>query len=342
VRSENSWTRQSGATTSSAAQAAGYFGRHSALFERDPKPLGLRIEGERSETRYRDGIEEPLVLDLVRLSVDYAFDADFTAGVRVGRERTSLVALDDERTIYGVQAKWQPSPRTTFSMFEEKRFFGSSWRLAFDHRTPLVAWNMVFSRTLDTTPQALFDLPPTDNVAGLLDAMFTTRFPDPAERARVIRDLIATQGLPSATARPTSVFSQRLSIVTLRSASVVLNGRRNTISLTGFQSRIEDAPEGGVLATGASVTNNTQYGTSAAWSHRLSRLTTVTGSGEWTRIRALQAPDRSIQRTLKLQLNMQVSARTNTFAGARWRDIDSNVVTEGREGAVFAGFDHRF
>ncbi|HEX6707556.1 MAG TPA: TIGR03016 family PEP-CTERM system-associated outer membrane protein [Albitalea sp.] len=342
LRSDNSWTRESGSTLPTTSAAEGYFGRHSFLFEHDPHPFGYRLEGERTETKYRDGIQQPLRQDLVRASADYAFSAEFTAGVRVGRERTNLVALDDERTIYGLQARWQPSPRTTLSAFDEKRFFGQAWRLAFDHRLPQVAWNLVLSRSLDTTPQSLFDLPATNNVAALLDAAFTTRFPDPVERARVVQDLIARQGLPGATTHPTNIYTQRLSIVTLRSVSVALIGVRNTISLGAFQTRTEDAPEGGALATGAALTNNVQLGASAAWSHRLTPVMSMNLSAEWSRVRAITAPDLTIERIARAQLTVQAGPKTSVFGGARYRDLDSNVAAEGREGAVFVGLDHRF
>ena len=343
LRSENSWTRESGSTGAAPETgAAGYFGRHSLMYEHDARPFGWRIEADRSETRYRDDLQPALVLDVARLSIDYAFADDLTAGLRGGREHTSLVTHDDRRIVYGAQIRWQPSPRTTLAVFDEKRFFGSSWRLSFDHRQPQLAWNVVVSRTLDTTPQALFDLPRSDNVAALLDAMFTTRYPDPIERARAVQDFIASQGLPTATLQPVSLFAQRLSVVTLRSASVALIGTRNTLTLAGFQSRTEDAPDAGSLGSGASLTNNVQYGASLSLTHRLTPVIGLTASADWSRIRSLQTPDYTVQRTARAQLNVQVLPKTAAFVGARYRKLASNVVQEGREGAVFAGFDHRF
>ena len=343
LRSENSWTRDNAPEASLGAQAAGYFGRHSALFERDPRPLGWRVEAQRSETRYRDDLQEPLTFDLARLTANYALGVDVTAGVRVGRERTSVLPDDqDTENIYGIEASWRPSPRTTLTLFDEKRFFGSSWRLGFDHRTSRVAWNVALSRTLDTAPQALLDLPVADNVAGLLDNLYSSRFPDPVERARLVQDLIARQGLPSSTVQPTTSYTQRLSVVTLHSLSIVFTGRRSTITFAGFRSRTEDVPGALTLLTSTVAANNRQYGASAAWSHQLTPVMTVSTTGDWTRIRALQAADRSTQRTLRAQLNLQIAARTQTFFGARYRDLDSNVATEGREGAVFAGLDLRF
>lgn len=343
LRSDNTWTRESGADATSSPSGAGYFGRQSALLEHDPRPFGWRVEAERSETRFRDGLQESLVVDLARASIDYAVGADLTVGLRAGRERTSDIAEVDAGAIYGVQAHWQPSPRTTLSFFDEKRFFGSSWRLAFDHRTPRLAWNVAMSRTLDTSPQALLDLPAGANLSNLLNDLFSGRFPDPNERARVVDEFIRQQGLPSQTLIPTTLFSRRLSIVTERRASVALIGPRNSLALSGFQARTEDATETGPLATGSPLNNNVQHGASLVFSHRLTPLLSGNVSVEWSRIRALgAAPDRSTQKTARLRFDMQVGPKTNTFFGSRYSDLDSTVATQGREGAVFAGLDHRF
>lgn len=344
LRSENSWTHDIGpaASQASVTAAAGYFGRHSLALEHDPRPLGWRLEAERSQTRYRDDAQQPITADIARLVLDYALGADTTAGVRAGREHTDLVTRDTRRNIYGWQAQWRPSERTTLAAFDEQRFFGSAWRLSFDHRMPRLAWSIVASRSLDTTPQALFNLLPTDNVAALIDAMFTTRYPDPIARAEVVQDFLAQQGIASGTLRPTTIYSPRLSIVTLRSATVTLTGTRNTLALSAFLSRTEDAPDAGNLATGTALTNNSEQGASATLSHRLSPTTNVNMSIDASRIRALQAPDRTTQHSARLQLNTELSPRTTLVGGVRYRKLRSNVTPEGREGAVFVGLDYRF
>ncbi len=345
LRSDNSWTSERTSTNSPAASlASGRFGRHSVMLEHDPRPLGWRVEAERAETRYDDPLREPLVLDVARASVDYAIGQDFSAGVRAGHERTSFTTLNPNTTIYGLQAKWQPSSRTTLTAFEEKRFFGRAWRLSFDHRMPRLAWNVALSRSLNTTPQTLADLPPTDNVAALLDAMFTTRFPDPTERARVVQDYMASQGLPTSTLSPITLYSQRLSIVTLRSARVVLTGARNSLALSAFQSRSEDALDAGPLATGDPAANNTQYGAALAWSQRMSKTVGVAAGVDWSRITSLRpvTPERTIQHSASLRITIQAAPKTSAFLGARYRKLESNVVPSGRDGAVTVGLEHRF
>ena len=342
--SENTWTRESGATTSvPGLSVGGYFGRHSLLFEQDARPFGLRIEAERSETRYRNGVEKPLVIDLARLTLNYELATDFTVGVHGGRERTSFETGGSGGNLVGVQAKWTPSPRTTFSAFEEERFFGRAWSVSFAYRAPQIALSLVSSRGVQTSPQSVLDVPGTGNVAALLDAIFTTRYPDPIERARIVNELIAREGLPTDTLQPIFVRAQRLSLSTSSSASVTLIGVRNSLSLVAFQTRTEDAVDGGLLSTGLAFTNNTQTGAAVAASHRLSPTMALVGSADWTRIRALRsAGERSTQRSVRLQLNAEVVTKMTVFAGARYRDFETNTTTDGREAAVFVGVDRRF
>lgn len=347
LRSDHSWTRGYGGADDGAPSGSasfGYFARHSASIERRPQPLGWRLEAERSRTRYDDSTLPSPSLDVARFSVNYALFADFSAGVRGGYERDNLDATDDRsRSFSGVQARWQPSERTNLTAFREQRFFGSAWQLAFEHRNPQIAWTMNFMRGIDTTPQSLFELPATNNVAMLLDAAFTTRFPDPAERARVVQEYMARQGLPSSTLRPMELFAGRLSVVTTRSASLVLIGVRSSLALSAFQARTEDALDTGPLAIGTALSNNRQWGGAIVLSHRLTPSAGMNVVADWSRVRALgDAPDQSTQQGLRVQFNMQASATTTAYVGGRFRKLQSNVANAGREGAVLAGLDHRF
>ena len=345
LRSDNNWTYEDGATTTvQGSDSAGYYGLHAASVEQDPLPLGWRLEATRSETRYRDGSVEPLVLDAARGTVLYAPDPEINLGLHGGYERTSFDTPGENGLIYGVDVKWQPSPRTLVSGFAERRFFGTSWSLAFDHRTPTFAWNILSSRTLQTSPQSVFNLPASDNVAGLLDGIFTTRYPDPTERAKVVGDFIAAQGLPTSTLQPIVLRQQRLSIVRLNVATVALIGVRNTASLSAYQGRTEDAVNTAAASGAGSFSNNSQLGTSFAFTHRLTPLYSLTAYADWSRIRALGGfgGERTTQKTVRLRFDVRVARRTNAFAGARYRQLDSNSTVSGNEEAVFVGIDHSF
>lgn len=338
--SENSWTRAYGATaTDTTASTDGYFGRHSVSVTRDPRPLGWHAEAQRSETKYRDDTLDPLVLDVARVGLDYALDTDLTVGVHLGRERSSDLAADASDGIYGAQLRWQPSPRTALSLFEEKRSFGNAWRLSFDHRTPRIAWNVAMSRSLTTTPQSVLDLPATDDVSGLLNALLTSRYPNPAERAVVVQDYINRQGLPTSLLQPITVRALGFNVVTLRRAGVTFIGVRSSLSLAAYKSLTEDTPAFNPVGT-TPFEPLSQYGTSVALTHRLTPVVSFTASADWSRVRRADAA--SIQRAARLRFNIEAAPKTTAYAGARYRELGSDIVSEGREGAVFVGLDHRF
>lgn len=341
IRSDNSWSRDLGDETSQTAAAAGYFGSHQIVLEHDPRPFGWRGELTRDETRYRSSAIEPIIFDVLRVSADYALGENLSAGLRFGREHSVRSGVDSWTRIYGWQTRWQPTQRTSLVAFEEKRSFGSSWNLRFDHRTPKIAWGLASSRLLETTPQFALNLPASSNVAGMLDAIFTTRYPDPVERARVVADFMATNGMAGATQQPIAIFAQRLSIATTNSASLTLIGARSTITFSAFGQRTEDVPDASLQLLGSAITNNQQTGATAAFSYRLSPTLTFNTSADWSRISALKSDDLTRQASLRAQLALLLTPKTSAAAGVRYRELRSNVTPEGREGSVFIGLDHR-
>lgn len=345
VRSDNVHTRESGdADALVGGSARGYFGRHSLGLEQLARPLGWRIEAERSQTRFAEESRPDLNVDVARAIADYAVTDELSLGLRVGRESDSYLDGDQSRSLHGAQISWRPSPRTRLAAFQEKRFFGSAWQLDFDHRMPQLALNLSSARGVDSTPQALFQLPAENNVAQLLDAMLTTRFPDAVERARLVQDYIARQGLPSSTLQPISLYSQRLSLYELHSASVALTGSRNALAFSVYQSRTRDLLDSGPFATDRPADNNQQRGASLVLSHRLTPATSLTAGLDWSRITSLDTADdaESRQYGARLQFTAQLAPKTSAFLGGRYRKLSSTVVASGRQGLAFLGLDHRF
>jgi uncharacterized protein (PEP-CTERM system associated) len=340
LRSENTWARSSGSTA--AITGDGYFGRHSASIEHDPRPFGWQLTAQREETRYVDAAQPTFSSDIVRARARYAVSPELVAGLRAGRERTSLDVGNESSNVYGAEADWHPSPATALSAFGEHRWFGSSYHVTFDQNQPKIAWGLALSRDLDTSPQSLLEQP-ANQLAALLDAMFQSRIPDPVDRARAVRDFINQQGVPASSALgPIDLFSQRVSVATRRSAKIAFIGVRSTLTLSAYYARTEDAPGTSALPTAAPLANNDQNGATATLAHRLTPTTSLSLVLSWNRIRALQAPDRSYDREARLQANLALAPRTNAMVALRRRTFESNVVPPGDENAVIAGIDHRF
>ena len=343
LRADNSWVREIGAQ-SAASTTAGYFGRYTAHVERAPKPLGWRLEAQRSYTRYDNDAEDAVGLTQLRAWVDYAISAELMVALRGGQESNNLAGGVQRRGISGFEVKWDPSPRTTLNGFRENRFFGHAWKLAFNHRMPRLAWTINATRDLQTGTQSQFDLPATGNVGSLLDAMYTTRYPDPAQRALVVQQFMARNGLPNALPTALTLLTDRVSIVTRREATASFNGVRNTLALSAYRVRTEDADGVIALPTGTLDGNNVQTGVSVVLSHRLSQLVTLNFTQDWSRIRSIGSAlgDETTQHGTDVRANLQLAPRTTGFLGGRYRKIDSTVVIDGQEKAVYLGLAHLF
>jgi uncharacterized protein (PEP-CTERM system associated) len=344
ARSDNIKTNENGSASAlSASVGRAYLQHHTASLEQDPRPFGWRVEVDRSDTRYQ-GEATRLTIDVARVLLNVALNDEVRVGVRGGAERNNFSPDDDTKSIYGGQFSWRPSERTTFDADAERRFFGTSWHLNFAYRSPLLALGIQGSRDIDTAPLALFGLPATDNVAGLLDAILTTRFPNPIDRARQVQDVMRQQGLPASLASPLSIITPRISITNSVSATGALLGSRSSIALSLFRTQIRDALELGPLATGLAVTNNRQIGGALAYSRRLSPTATGSIVLDYRRIEALAevVGARTHQAGVRAQLSLQVAEKSFARLGTEYRKLSSGVVASGHESLAFVALEHTF
>jgi len=341
IRLDDDTSTLNGAATSTAT---GYFGHHNAVIEQQPRPLGARVELDRTDTRY-ENTQRPLISDIARAVVTYSFGDRLTLGLRGGGERNNFVVGDRTRAVYGVEMAWRPTERTDFSTAIDHRYFGTGGRLVFNHRMPWVAWNLLLTRDIVSTPQTLLDLPPTDNVAALLDQLYTTRFPDPIERSRQVQEVIARGGLPASLTQATTVYSQRISLQTYGSLRVAYVGTRNSLALSGFWSRLEDAPETGALATSLALNNNIQQGVGLTGSRRMTPTITLRLGLDRSTIKSLgvaTTDQASEQRSVRVDMTVQLAPRTSSYVGVRHTEFIQNQAVRNDEDAAFVGIDHRF
>jgi uncharacterized protein (PEP-CTERM system associated) len=345
ARSDNVKTKDDGVQAAGSGAVDGsYFATHSASLEQDPLPVGWGLNAQRTYTRYQGGFV-PLVSDVGRVLVNVAIAESGSVGLRWGSERNNFLTDAGWRPVYGGQASWRPSERTTLSFDIEHRFFGKAAHLAFTHRMPFLSWDLRVNRDIDTTPRSLFSLGPTDNVAGLLDLILTTRFPDAAERARQVQDLIARQGLPASTPSAISILEPRLSVVESGTLGVSYLGVRNTVTLTAFSSRSRDALQTGPLATNDPTTNNLQNGASLVYALRVTPTATAGLTVTWSRIRALDSASSAASTkdgSVRGQLVVQMAPKTFGTVGAQYRRLASSIVSSGRETFAFVAVEHRF
>jgi len=347
LRSANDWSVITGAPAGTPNQNQSYSGEHTLRMEHQPVPLGWSFELGRTVSVFENQVPPKATDDTARIGITDLITSAFTLGVHGGYEKTNLVTNTDkqESPIYGFEMRWKPSERTDLDWLWEERFFGPSWHFRFDHRMPRVAFNVVLSRDVESFAQSFLTLPATNNVAGLLDAAFTTRFPDPTERARAVANLMAQQGLPSSLAAPTSLAAQRVTVVTERGVQFLVTGVRNSLVLGAYSNRTQDLSDSIFVVTGSTPLDVLQEGGSFTFSHQVTTLTALNLIGWVSRNRDVDTSTRTYQRGVRLQMTREVGPKTTVYVGARAQNFDSNaagVAPKGDEHAAFVGLGHRF
>ena len=344
ARDDETRTHTTGATSSLGTVRDGRFSRGEASFEVLPKPLGLTLSGQRTESRFDGVAQDALVEKIARAIVLWAPAPEWEFNARGGHEQTRANGreLADDK-IYGGGMQWRPTERTVLKGVGEHRFFGTGWEGAFTHRMPWLAIDVRATRELTSFPQELLTLTSGGNVALLLDAMLTTRFPDPVERARQVQELIRNQGLPTTLGAPLTLYTQDAFISTARSLTLGYIGAANTLTWSAGTQRVENVLGNASALSAGGTGNSDQFATALNFTHQIGRNQTLGATLGRTLIRSLEAglPDNTQQRALRLVFMQRLSPRTQFTVGARRRLSDSRFAADFTENAVFAAITSR-
>jgi uncharacterized protein (PEP-CTERM system associated) len=286
VRDDNIWSLSSQLGNTSVDAPNTYLNQLHATLNAPTIPWGWTLEymGTRYEPANRDTLGS-YTTRVGRAIFIYQFDPQVQVSARVGYENDDFPLQSSQGVVYGAGLQWSPSDRTQVSGFWEHRFFGSSYSGQIRHRLPRTALSATFSRGLNTYPQNALTIPAGANVPSFVDAAFTTRIPDPAERALAVQQFVAQAGLPPTLATPVNIFSAAILLQTSISASAVLIGLRNSLAFNVFYLKSDAiSGTGSVLPPALQFgQNNTQTGGGVSFSHRLSGMTNLTASATYSR-----------------------------------------------------------
>jgi uncharacterized protein (PEP-CTERM system associated) len=355
-RNDNVWTRRSGA--SSPSERRGDYERHSqsAALTQKPEPFGFALEGDQEQTEYVNDPNATLELASARAVLSYALDPTLVVGAVAGKERSEFARIKTTDSIRGLRLRWLPTPRTDLNVSVERRFFNDGWDVTWSHRSPFLAMYVNLARQPSSQPSS-FLLPNTGaDIRSLIDAAYTTRFPNPVERAVIVDNAVANLGTSAATALEIPLYSDYAQLQNRATASVVFLSPRSTLTLQLYSLKSEqlkrpDAPPpAGAVAT---IADNLQRGLSVAFNRRLTPTrslevvassTKVTGLGDAT-------GDSTLSQTIRLAASQAVSPKTRLVAGGRVQrakqvqlNLATSVETRNRvsEIAGFLGIEHRF
>ena len=339
VRDDNIWTSQTGTPVPTNSS---YANDVFASLTQDPTPLGWSIDYTRNDTKFTG--QNSLVSEVERAHALWQPNIDWQLSATAGYENNRYLVSSPSGATYGVGAKWRPTDRTTVDASWEHRYFGGSYHVSFDHRTPLSVWSLRAARDITTYPQQVAALGAGRDVSLLLDQLFTPRFPDPLQRQTAVDQFIRERGLPAVLSNPVALYAQQVTLQELVLGTVGLIGARNTVFVTGFHARNE--PIIGA-SSGAGLTDilaaNTQTGTNGVWTLKLTPLYTLTTTVDW--VRTTGNGDSRLetkQLTLSGVIEAPLSPLTKIFGGARYQRFLSELDADYRETAAFFGISHVF
>lgn len=347
LRNDNIWTDRRGEFVGNDPRRDSVVKRNSGRFELLPQPLGFSVEGAQETTQYRGG-DTATVLDLTQARgvVTYALDPTFIVGLVGGKERSKYTLSSTTDTITGLRLSWAPTERTELKGVYEQRFFGAGGSLQWTHRSPFVAFNFTAAREPNALGTSFQLNPGGGNVQTLLDAIFTTRYPNPAERAIIVGNVIAGLGVPSVLGSPVEVFADYAQLRDSINLSAVFQGVRTTVSTRLYASKSrqltqEDAPFVPVVGLQA---DNKQRGFAVDITRRLTSTLAAEAGVAYSSIEGLGAASGQSTKntTVRFGLTQALTPKTKATVGARYLRTDLSTIGSAKEVATFAGLTHRF
>ena len=345
-RNDNLWTRQREVLPATDPRRNSLVQSNRFAFTQRPIPLGYSLEANQERTRYTNSADATLDLKSARGVVSYALDPTLEVGLVGGRERSELSGLSFDDSIRGLRLRWRPSERTDLNANAERRFFDKGWDVLFTHRSPFLAMNLNLSRQPASQPSS-FLLPSAGNdFRTLIDAAYTTRYPNPTERAIVVNNTIAALGNTANTTGPSEVYSDYAQVQQRAALSVAFLSSLSALSFQLYSLKSEQLKriDSGPLVLPPTAADSIQYGGSVVFNRRLTSTTTVEAiaSGAKTEGIGVSTGLAASTKSVSLGGTQALSPKTKALVGTRRQISKSTVFGATQETAAFAGIEHKF
>jgi uncharacterized protein (PEP-CTERM system associated) len=344
VRNDSIWTNLSNVPTNVPGFAGSYVNRWIGRLDSPIRTFGWSIDVNTTYTKFTD--QQALTNQIARGILHYQPDPRLRLDAIGGYEENDYFVTKSENAVYGAGVEWRPTDRTTVVGDWQERFFGSSYLAALTHRNPFSAFNINASRNITTQPQQLLALPAGGDVAALVDAAFTTRIPDPVQRAEAVQAFLSQTGLPSVLQSPLNFYTQQVILYDQQSATFTLLGVRNSLAFTVFNRKSEVISGGSGVPLPApfgTLNNNTQRGVSLVYSHRLTPLTNLSATAtRYDTTATAPFTSKSTTDNFRVAVGTRLSPKTDGFTGVTYTMFDSNLSNDYNALTAYVGLNHRF
>jgi len=303
--------------------------RSVVRYELKPLPVGAAVEIARLDNETKGADDSRLTIDSARATASIALHNQMILGAIGGVERSDTVGASYTDPLYGASVLWNPGPRTSLDGTLEHRFFGIGGSLALRHRTPSMSFAVAFRRAPATVTSTLGQVNARSDLRPFLDAILTSRYPDPDVRRGLVDSVVDTRALDVRLPNPTSIVADYQQLQTDANATWVYLGTRNTASLAFYtQKLVQLVRDGDPPPPGGAPNDSRRSGASLQVGRRLEPLLSVDAVLGWSKITGLgeRSGESSEEWVQRLVLRRALSMRTAVLAGVQFNQFTSNVL----------------
>ncbi len=214
--------------------------------------------------------------DIARAGLIVSVSPLLNVTVSSGVETNDIITLKRESyNTTGVGFDWRPSQQTSMSVSVEKRYFGTGYNAAVEHRTGRTIWRYSASRSASDSPTQAGSVSVGTNY-DIVDALLSQSIPDPILRAQAVLQFLANFNIPADAQNFQDFLSSSTTLNQTQQVSVALNGIRSVITINvtrGTTSRLDS-----LAILGDDFDTNTkidQQSWGVSYGHRLTQITSL-------------------------------------------------------------------
>lgn len=311
------------------------------------KTLGWGLNYNKQEIDYSD---RTIDLETYSGSLRYVISPRLSLNATSGHEKNNYLSIGGapEGPFWSAGFTWTPAERTNITASAGKRFFGSTYAFKANHRTRKTAWSLSYSEDITTTRDQ-FLLPATIDTADFLNQLWTSSIPDPAMRQQIVDAFIRDAKLPASLSDSINYFTNRYFLQKRLQASVALNGIKNTLVLSTFNTlrEAQSAQEIDSTLLGSnslSLNDETrQTGANLLWNWRITPRTSSNMNVGYAKTISLSTDREENTKSIRFGLTRQFQPKLNGSLDFRHIQRDSNLSgSDYRENAITASLNMRF
>lgn len=202
------------------------------------KNLRWSLDGSQQTAQYSLGRKTEA--ERLYATATYQVIPQFRVSLSGGRESNNYASADQvSHNTSGYGFDWNPTERTQFSVFKERRFFGDGHRINFNHRFPLSTITYSDTRDVSVLPNQFSSVGAGTVYDLLYQTALTQLAKDPrytgnpallAQDAAAITNLqLWAYGIPANTQVTSSFLSSRATVQRRQQLSFAIQGARNTL-----------------------------------------------------------------------------------------------------------------